>query len=84
MRRYCISALLLDLEDPSRVIGELAGPLLEPTASEREGYVPNVLYTCGALIHGDRLIVPYGFSDAGIAIASIDLPSLLSELLASS
>jgi predicted GH43/DUF377 family glycosyl hydrolase len=84
MRRYCISALLLDLEDPSRVIGELARPLLEPDETEREGYVPNVLYTCGALTHGDRLVVPYGFSDAGIAIASIDLPTLLSELRASS
>jgi len=84
MRRYCISALLLDLHDPRQVIGELSRPLLEPDESEREGYVPNVLYTCGALIHRDRLIMPYGFSDAGIAIASIDLPSLLSALRAAS
>jgi predicted GH43/DUF377 family glycosyl hydrolase len=82
MRRYCLSALLLDLDDPRQVIGALSRPLLEPDPSEREGYVPNVLYTCGALIHGDRLIVPYGFSDAGIAIASVDLPALLSDLRA--
>ncbi|MBI5515139.1 MAG: glycoside hydrolase family 130 protein [Deltaproteobacteria bacterium] len=80
MRRYCISALLLDLDDPRRVIGRLRAPLLEPDASEREGYVPNVLYTCGALVHGSRLVVPYGFSDAGIAIATIALPELLTEL----
>jgi predicted GH43/DUF377 family glycosyl hydrolase len=80
MRRYCISALLLDLDDPRRVIGQLRTPLLEPDASEREGYVPNVLYTCGALAHGDMLVVPYGFSDAGIAIATISVPDLLAEL----
>jgi predicted GH43/DUF377 family glycosyl hydrolase len=84
MRRYCISALLLDLHDPERVIGELSVPLLEPNASEREGYVPNVLYTCGALIHADQLIIPYGFSDAGITVASIELAALLSALRGSS
>ncbi|HEY2733437.1 MAG TPA: glycoside hydrolase family 130 protein, partial [Polyangiales bacterium] len=77
MRRYAIGALLLDLEDPRRVIGYLSSPLLEPDDREREGYVPNVLYTCGALLHRDRLIVPYGFSDSGIAIAQLQIADLL-------
>jgi predicted GH43/DUF377 family glycosyl hydrolase len=81
MRRYCIGALLLDLADPQRVIGHLREPLLEPTEDEREGYVPNVVYTCGAIVHGDRLVVPYGFSDSGIAIAHVALHDLLEELL---
>lgn len=80
MRRYTIGALLLDLDDPSRVIGQLAQPLLEPDASEREGYVPNVLYSCGGLINGDQLVLPYGFSDVGIGIALISLPELLTQL----
>ncbi len=80
MRRYAIGALLLDLEDPLRVIGRLSAPLLEPDASEREGYVPNVVYTCGALVNGDHLIVPYGLSDAAIGVAVIDLPELLAAL----
>ena len=80
MRRYAMGALLLDLEDPRRVIGHLSSPLLEPDASEREGYVPNVVYSCGGLLNGDDLVLPYGFSDAGIAIAVIPLPELLAEL----
>jgi predicted GH43/DUF377 family glycosyl hydrolase len=83
MRRYCIGALLLDLADPQRVIGHLREPLLEPTDDEREGYVPNVVYTCGAIVHGDRLVMPYGFSDSGIAIAHVALHDLLEELLRS-
>jgi predicted GH43/DUF377 family glycosyl hydrolase len=80
MRRYAIGAILLDLHDPRRVIGHLPRPLLEPDESEREGYVPNVLYTCGALVHADQLIVPYGFSDAGIAVAQLALSDLLEAL----
>jgi predicted GH43/DUF377 family glycosyl hydrolase len=82
MRRYTIGALLLDLDDPSRVIGCLEQPLLEPEVGEREGYVPNVLYSCGGLIHRDKLVLPYGFSDAGVGIAIVSLPELLAELLA--
>lgn len=82
MRRYTLGALLLDLDDPTRVIGELTQPLLEPDASEREGYVPNVLYTCGAIIHGDHVVLPYGFSDAGIGIARISLAELLAAMKA--
>jgi predicted GH43/DUF377 family glycosyl hydrolase len=80
MRRYAIGALLLDLEDPLRVIGRLSMPLIEPDASEREGYVPNVVYTCGALLNGDNLVLPYGLSDSAIGVAVIDLPELLGAL----
>jgi predicted GH43/DUF377 family glycosyl hydrolase len=80
MRRYAIGALLLDLEDPLRVLGRLTMPLVEPDASEREGYVPNVVYTCGALVNGDHLILPYGMSDGAIGVAVIALPELLAAL----
>ncbi len=80
MRRYALGALLLDLEDPRRVLGYLREPLLVPDPTEREGYVPNVLYTCGGLINGDQLVLPYGFSDAGIGVAMVSLPDLLREL----
>lgn len=80
MRRYAIGALLLDLDHPSRVLGHLADPLLVPDQSEREGYVPNVLYSCGGLIHGDQLVLPYGISDRGVGIALVSLPDLLAEL----
>jgi predicted GH43/DUF377 family glycosyl hydrolase len=83
MRRYAIGALLLYLDDPQRVIGHLRDPFIEPDESEREGYVPNVVYTCGAIVHGDRLVVPYGFSDAGIAVAHLPLAELLEALLTS-
>jgi predicted GH43/DUF377 family glycosyl hydrolase len=81
MRRYSIGALLLDLADPARVIGHLAQPLIEPDDSEREGYVPNVVYTCGAIVHAGQLVIPYGFSDSGIAIAHVALDDLLNVLL---
>jgi predicted GH43/DUF377 family glycosyl hydrolase len=80
MRRYCIGAILLDLEDPSRVIGRLKEPLMAPTAEEREGYVPNVLYSCGSLIHNGRLVVPYAMSDVRTAFATVDMGELLGEL----
>ena len=77
---YSIGALLLDLQDPRRVLARLPQPLLAPDASEREGYVPNVTYSCGALAHGRRLIVPYGCADTSIGIAVIDLPQLLDQI----
>jgi predicted GH43/DUF377 family glycosyl hydrolase len=80
MRRYAIGAMLLDLNDPQKVIGHLRLPLLEPDESERDGYVPNVLYTCGALVHGGQLLVPYGFADAGVAVARLPLSDLLRAL----
>jgi predicted GH43/DUF377 family glycosyl hydrolase len=80
MRRYAIGALLLELDDPRRVIGELREPMLAPEATEREGYVPNVVYSCGALLHGGNLVLPYGMSDAAVGVAVISLPELLAKL----
>jgi predicted GH43/DUF377 family glycosyl hydrolase len=73
MRKYCIGAFLLDRDDPSKVIGRLREPLLSPNQNEREGYVPNVVYTCGALLHQGELIIPYGLADqaTGFAIAAL-------------
>lgn len=80
MRRYCIGAVLLDLEDPSRVIGHLAEPLIAPSEEEREGYVPNVVYTCGCIVHNNNLVIPYAMSDSKFSVASIPLEDLLEHL----
>lgn len=80
MRQYCIGATLLDLNDPSRVIGQTSEPLLTPTGSERIGYVPNVVYSCGGMIHAGKLILPYAMSDVATSIAVIDLQELLDSL----
>ncbi len=80
MRRYTLGAMLLDLDDPRQVIGRLAEPLLEPQQDERNGYVPNVIYTCGSMIHNGQLILPYGFADTGLCIATTPLDELLSRL----
>jgi predicted GH43/DUF377 family glycosyl hydrolase len=80
MRVYSIGALMLDLDEPTRVIGQLNQPLLSPRADEREGYVPNVIYSCGALIHDGVIVLPYGCSDASIRFAFIDLEGLLAAL----
>jgi predicted GH43/DUF377 family glycosyl hydrolase len=80
MRKYCIGAFLLDLEDPSRVIGRLREPLLQPNADEREGYVPNVVYSCGALLHGDLLILPYGLADHATGFATVSLAAVLAAM----
>ena len=79
-RRYALGALLLDLDDPWRVIGHLKEPLLIPIADERDGYVPNVVYSCGSMIHADHLILPYGFADTGAGVATIALDDLLTHL----
>jgi len=81
MRRYVISAVLLDLECPDKVIGRLKEPLLSPTETERSGYVPNVVYSCGALVHKGRLILPYAMSDRYTGFATVNLNELLEELL---
>jgi len=81
MRKYCIGALLLDREDPSRVIGELREPLVQAVGAEREGYVPNVVYTCGAMAHAGRLVLPYAISDTISTIVTIELDTLLAALL---
>ena len=81
MRGYAIGAILLDLDDPTKLLGSSREPLLTPDADEREGYVPNVVYSCGALRHGDTLVIPYGCSDSAIRFAFVDLPRLLGLLL---
>ena len=80
MRKYCIGAMLLDLEDPSKILGHLRDPILSPEGNDREGYVPNVVYTCGALIHRGRLILPYGLSDTASTIVTLELDQLLALL----
>ena len=80
IRRYVIGAVLLDLNDPGRVIGRLPEPLLEPIPEERDGYVPNVVYSCGALVHAGRLFLPYAMSDRCTSFATVPLEELLSEL----
>lgn len=81
MRKYCIGASLLDLDDPTMEIGRLKEPLIVPDEDEREGYVPNVVYTCGSIIHKGELIVPYAMSDYCTGFANIPLNDLLEELL---
>ena len=80
MRKYCIGAFLLDLHDPSKVIGRLREPLLKPNESEREGYVPNVVYTCGALVHNGDVVIPYGLADHATGFATVPLPQLLAAM----
>lgn len=82
MRKYCIGAALLDLDDPTKVIGRLREPLLSTEGDEREGYVPNVVYSCGSLVHRDKLTIPYAVSDKATVISSIPLDELLSALTA--
>ena len=79
-RSYSLGAILLDIDDPTRVIGQLDEPLLAWREDEREGYVPNVVYSCGAMIHGDELILPYGISDMATRIAKVPLDALLAKL----
>jgi predicted GH43/DUF377 family glycosyl hydrolase len=79
LRKYVISAILLDLLDPTQIIGRLDKPLIEANESEREGYVPNVVYTCGFMQHGDLLIIPYAVSDSATGFVTIPLNDLLSE-----
>jgi predicted GH43/DUF377 family glycosyl hydrolase len=81
MRQYWIGALLLDLEDPSKVIGDLRDPLLAPNADERDGYVPNVVYSCGPLRFEDTLIIPYAVSDTHTSVATVSLSKLVAKMM---
>lgn len=81
MRRYCLGASLLDLDNPEKEIGRLKEPLLVPNPDEREGYVPNVVYSCGSIINNGKLIIPYGLSDYSSSFAMVDLRSLMDKLL---
>ena len=80
MRTYNIGAILLDLEDPTRIIGQLREPLLSPSPDEQDGYVPNVVYSCGALLHSGTLVLPYGIADSSIGVATVPLNDLLASL----
>ena len=79
VRKYVISAILLDLENPYKVIGVLNEPLLEPDETEREGYVPNVVYSCGSIIHNNYLVIPYAMSDSACGFAKIEVKKLLNK-----
>ncbi len=80
LRKYCIGAFLLDRDDPSKVIGRLREPLLQPNQNEREGYVPNVVYTCGALLHAGKLIIPYGMADHATGFATVAVDEVLAAM----
>jgi predicted GH43/DUF377 family glycosyl hydrolase len=80
VRKYSIGAALLDKGDPSRVLARSSEPLLRPELSEREGYVPNVVYTCGAMTHNDQLILPYAVSDTYSNFATIQISALLRSM----
>ena len=80
MRKYCLGALLLDLDEPTKIIGQLSEALLMPNAEEREGYVPNVVYSCGSMVHNNEVTIPYAMSDYASTIATVPLDDLLSAL----
>ena len=83
MRKYAIGAILLDLDDPTKVIGQLSEPLISPNEEEREGYVPNVVYSCGSIVSNDELIIPYAMSDTSSTYATVPLKELLTNLVPS-
>lgn len=83
VRKYSLGATLLDLDDPTKVLGRLKEPLLTTSETERAGYVPNVVYTCGSIIHNGELIIPYAMSDYASSFASVNLDDLLEELKSS-
>jgi predicted GH43/DUF377 family glycosyl hydrolase len=80
MRKYCIGAFLLDRDDPTRVLGRLREPLIKPAENEREGYVPNVVYSCGSLLHGRQLVIPYAMSDYATTFATVSLDDVLAAM----
>jgi len=80
MRRYCLGATLLDLDDPKKVLGQTREPLMRPNNDEREGYVPNVLYSCGAMIHNNELIIPYAMADYASSFATVSLDELFDKM----
>jgi len=81
MRKYCIGAFLLDRKNPAKVIGRLREPLIKPNENEREGYVPNVVYTCGALLHDGHLVIPYGLADHATGFATVELQEVLDAMV---
>ena len=81
MRRYAIGAALLDKDDPSKVIGRTEHPILSPSDDDREGYVPNVVYTCGAMTVGRKLFMPFGIADSSVSFAWVELDDLIREMV---
>jgi predicted GH43/DUF377 family glycosyl hydrolase len=81
MRQYSIGAVLLDKKDPRKILGRLTKPLLSPSDENRAGYVPNVVYTCGALVNGRLLFLPYGVADSSVAFCNVEIDELLSEMV---
>ena len=81
LRKYSIGAFLLDRDDPRRVIGRLREPLIQPNENERKGYVPNVVYTCGALLHNKVLIIPYGLADHATSFATVHVDEVLAAMI---
>jgi predicted GH43/DUF377 family glycosyl hydrolase len=80
MRKYSMGAFLLDLNDPTKVLGRTAEPLLTPNENEREGYVPNVVYSCGAALHGRELIIPYAMADYASSFCTVSLDEVLAAV----
>jgi predicted GH43/DUF377 family glycosyl hydrolase len=80
MRTYRIGVLLLDLDHPERILADLPDPVLQAEDDERDGYVPNVVYSCGGVRHGDHLVLPYGASDQSTRVATLSIGGLLEEL----
>jgi len=81
MRKYCIGAFLLDLNDPAKIIGRLKTPLISPEENERAGYVPNVVYTCGLFLHNDLLVIPYGIADYSTGFATVPLQDVMNAFV---
>jgi predicted GH43/DUF377 family glycosyl hydrolase len=81
MRKYSIGAVLLDKDDPRRVLARLDKPLISPSDEAREGYVPNVVYTCGGLVHRRFLFLPYGVADSAVAFCTVDIKELLTQMV---
>ena len=81
VRKYCIGAFLLDRDDPSKVIGRLREPLLIPNEAEREGYVPNVVYSCGAIVHNGELVIPYALADHSTGFATAKLSEVIGAMI---
>jgi predicted GH43/DUF377 family glycosyl hydrolase len=81
MRKYCLGASLFDLNDPTIELGRLKDPFLLPNEDERDGYVPNVVYSCGSIIHGDKLFIPYAVSDHSSSFATVPIKELLDEIM---
>ena len=80
MRKYSIGAILLDKDDPSKILARSPEPILAAFDQDRNGYVPNVVYTCGAMRVGDKLFVPYGLADSSVAFAFIPIPEILAQM----